>query len=187
MQFAAKEETERTLRDMLGYRLYRDLERGWRLTAPNLEQTGLLRIDYASLDELCQSEEVWAVKHAALAGGKPEDRERIAKVLLDFMRRELAIKVDYLDAAYHEGLRQRSSQRLRPPWALDEQEQLEHAAVLYPRPRRGGDEYRGNVYMSARGGFGQFLGRQKSLGALKLGDKDEVIRDLLEGCVSPDW
>ncbi len=38
---------------MLGYRLYRDLRRGWRITSPNLEQCGLLEIGYQSLDEVC--------------------------------------------------------------------------------------------------------------------------------------
>ena len=32
----------RALREVTGYRLYLDLERGWRVTMPNLEQTGLL-------------------------------------------------------------------------------------------------------------------------------------------------
>jgi ATP-dependent helicase YprA (DUF1998 family) len=184
VRFAAREETDRALRDALGYRLYRDLERGWRVTAPNLEQTGLLRIEYVSLDELAASDDVWADKHEALAGASTEQRERIAKVLLDFMRRELAIKVDYLDSAYQEGLRQRSSQRLRPPWAIDEEERLEHAAILYPRPRRRAEEYRGHVYLSARGGFGQFLRRRTTFpsfaGTLRLDDTDAIIPDLLE-------
>src|SRR4029079_11332821 len=51
-RFQAKEETDRAFRDVLAYRIYRDLERGWRITAPNLEQCGLLEIHYASLDEL---------------------------------------------------------------------------------------------------------------------------------------
>jgi ATP-dependent helicase YprA (DUF1998 family) len=184
VRFAAREETDRALRDVLGYRLYRDLERGWRVFAPNLEQTGLLRIEYVSLDELAASDDVWADKHAVLATAKPEQRERVAKVLLDFMRRELAIKVDYLDSTYQEGLRLRSSKRLRAPWAIDEEERLEHAAVVYPRPRRGAEEYRGHVYLSARGGFGQFLRRRTTFsgvgGALKLDDIEAIIRDLLE-------
>ena len=38
------------LRDVVGYRVYRDLRRGWRINAPNLEQCGLIEIDYAELD-----------------------------------------------------------------------------------------------------------------------------------------
>ena len=42
------------------YRIYTDLERGWRVTMPNLEQTGLLRFGYTDLDEIAADEESWA-------------------------------------------------------------------------------------------------------------------------------
>ena len=35
VKFAAKTETEKALRDVIGYRVYRDLMRGWRVTSPN--------------------------------------------------------------------------------------------------------------------------------------------------------
>jgi ATP-dependent helicase YprA (DUF1998 family)/very-short-patch-repair endonuclease len=185
VRFAAREETDRALRDVLGYRLYRDLERGWRITAPNLEQCGLLEIEYVSLEELSRADDVWQTCHPALASASPEQRAYVAKTLLDYMRRELCIKVDYLDRAWQEGLRQRAGQRLRDPWAIDENEELEHAAVLYPRPRRrAAQEYRGNVFVSARGGFGQFLRRASTFPShrqkLSLDETDTVIRDLLE-------
>ena len=179
--FAARREADRTLRDVLGYRLYRDLERGWRITAPNLEQAGLLEIDYEALDEVCAAEDVWGSRHAVLATASPERREQIARVLLDYMRRELSIDVDYLDADWQEALKQRSSQSLVEPWGLEEDEQPIHARVLFPKPRRrAAREYRGDVYVSARGGFGQYLRRPQALGSLSLEDTDRVILDLLE-------
>src|SRR5690606_6521954 len=45
-RFMAEIQTKRALRDVVGYRLYRDLKRGWRVVAPNLEQAGLLEIQY---------------------------------------------------------------------------------------------------------------------------------------------
>jgi hypothetical protein len=68
--------------------------RGWRITSPNLEQCGLLRIDYRSLQDLCAADEDWQGTHPALALADAETRVKIAKVLLDHMRRELAIKVE---------------------------------------------------------------------------------------------
>lgn len=185
VRFTALRETERAFRDVLGYRLYRDLERGWRVTAPNLEQCGLLRIEYTSLDELCAAEDIWEKTHPALAGAGPEVRARVGRVLLDFMRRELCVKVEYLGREWQEGLRQRAGQRLVEPWTVDDNEELEHAAVLYPRPRRsGGQEYGGNVFLSARGGFGQFLRRSGTFpsqrSALTLDDAERLITDLLE-------
>jgi hypothetical protein len=35
---------------------------------------------------------------------------------LDVLRRELAIKVDYLRSDYQDQLKQRSNQRLKEPW-----------------------------------------------------------------------
>lgn len=156
LKFHAADETRKALRDVLGYRLYRDLERGWRLTSPNLEQCGLLGISYLSLVELCADEESWQKCHAALLKAKAETRARIARTLLDFMRRELAINVEYLDSLKQESIQQASAQRLRAPWAIDEGERLEYARVLYPRSMRPTDQ-RDDVYLSPRGGFGQYL------------------------------
>jgi very-short-patch-repair endonuclease len=186
VRFAQKAETERALREVLGYRIYRDLKRGWRITSPNLEQCGLLQIKYTSLDEVCAAEDVWQNAHPALVNASPETRQYVSKVLLDHMRRELAIKVDYLNPAHQESLKQLSSQRLRAPWAMDENEKLEHAAVLYPRPRRAqtNDEYFGNVFLSARGGYGQFLRRRKSFpeyrGKISVDEAQVIIQQILE-------
>jgi len=158
VKFAQKTETERALRQVLGYRLYRDLERGWRITSPNLEQCGLLEIHYISLDEVCSDEELWQNTHPALISASPETRFNVCRVLLDFMRRELAIKVSYLNPADQESLVQLSRQKLLPPWALDENEKLSYASILFPGSRRGSETY-GNIFLSARGGYSQFLRR----------------------------
>src|SRR5208282_3296852 len=80
VQFAQRAETDKAFRNVLGYRLYRDLKRGWRVTSPNLEQCGLLKIDYPSLDELGQAEDRWQGCHVALVMAAPKTRERIARV-----------------------------------------------------------------------------------------------------------
>lgn len=174
-RFAAREETAQALRDVLGYRLYRDLERGWRLTAPNLEQCGLLRFRYLSLDELCSSEEHWRDLHPALAGATPAQREEISRTLLDLLRRELAISVNYLESGYQERIKQRSDSRLAAPWALDEDEKLKSASVAYPGPRRNGDDrdWR-HVFISSRSLFGQYLKRVNLFSGLRPPNQKEV-------------
>jgi len=184
VRFQAREETDRAFRDVIGYRLYRDLRRGWRVTSPNLEQCGLLEISYASLGDVSEAQDVWETFHPALISASPETRRKVSKMLLDFMRRELAIKVNYLQSQYQETIQQRSNQHLKSPWALDENERMEHAAILYPRSRVR-DEYKGNVYLSARGGLGQYLRRSSTFehwGAkLSLQDTQLIIEQLLEG------
>jgi len=184
VRFAQKAETDRAIREVLGYRIYRDLKRGWRITSPNLEQSGLLRIEYASLEELCAAEDIWQNAHEVLVSATPETRLRIAKVLLDYMRRELAIKVTYLDQGSQESLRQLSSQRLIAPWAMDENEILEHSSILFPRRKLGDqDEYGGNLYLSPRGGYGQFLRRNTTFPEyydhISLDDTEEIIGQIL--------
>jgi ATP-dependent helicase YprA (DUF1998 family) len=188
VRFQALQETQRALRQVLGYRIYRDLRRGWRVTLPNLEQCGLLEIDYLSLPDVCTADDVWQDCHPALALADSETRQKIAKVLLDYMRRELAIKVDYLDGQFQEQIRQLGSQRLIDPWAIDENERLEYASVLYPRSS-GGDDNQQNTYVSSRGGFGLYLRRNSTFadydvavhGKIGLPETEILIKQLLEG------
>jgi hypothetical protein len=181
VEFAAKTDTERVLRDVLGYLTYVDLRRGWRITSPNLEQCGLLRIEYQSLDELCAAERVWETLHPALAGATPTERQYITTTLLDYLRRELAIKVDYLDQPFQERLTQRSSQRLQGMWSIDDQAQLVYANAVLPRSRRHGD-FRGWSYLSSRSGFGRFLRRPSTIEShrskLTMADIDQMLLDL---------
>jgi ATP-dependent helicase YprA (DUF1998 family) len=183
-EFKARTDTEKALRDVLGYRLYLDLRRGWRITSPNLEQTGLLEIGYESLDEVAAAERVWTEFHPALVTATPDKRAEISKALLDFMRRGLAIKVSYLDEKAQEALVQVSSQRLVAPWAIDENETLEHARVVLPRSEKPGD-FGGWLYLSPRGGFGQYLRRTLRAGGYKdkisLAETEEIIKQLLQG------
>lgn len=178
---APLEEAKRALRMVLGYRLYRDLRRGWRVNSPNLEQCGLLEIRYRSLAELCRSGQDWAALHPSLANAAPELREEVAKTLLDHMRRELAIKVDYLDAVVHDRIRQQSSQHLIAPWAIDENEKPEPARVLYPRSSGGEGRFEG-VFLSERGSFAHYLRRlfARDGGARpSVDDTRRMIADLL--------
>ena len=181
VRFRAKEDTEAAFREVLAYRLYNDLRRGWRVTSPNLEQCGLLNIHYKSLDEICASDPDWHRAHPVLATSTYEERERISKVLLDFMRRELAIKVDFLEANHQERIQQRSSQRLRQPWAIDEDERMTSASVLFPRSRQSGD-YGGHVFLSSRSGFGQYLRKitfENYKEKLSLEETGEIIEQIL--------
>jgi len=186
VQFAQKTDTERAMRNVVGYRIYRDLKHGWRINSPNLEQCGLLRIEYESLDKLCREESFWQDCHPALVMASPDTRLRIARTLLDFLRRDLAIDVHYLTDEFHDRLKQQSSQMLREPWSVDEQERLEQAAAVFPRGRQAGDS-RYFTYLSGRSGFGLYLSRMGTLPEfqttgqrLRLIDKDTICQGLFQ-------
>ena len=184
VRFQALKDTQAAFRTVLGYRLYRDLRRGWRITLPNLEQCGLLEIRYQSLEDLCGSHADWQDCHPCLATAAPETLQRVCHVLLDHMRRELAIQVDYLDSTYQERIRQQSSQHLREPWAIDDTEKLDPAPYLFPRQSGDEDDYNGNLYLSARSGYGQFLRRSTTFcdhhARIRLDETEPIIRQLLE-------
>ncbi|MCD4784876.1 MAG: DEAD/DEAH box helicase [Candidatus Eremiobacteraeota bacterium] len=184
VRFAALNDTQKAFRQVIGYRLYRDLRRGWRVTSPNLEQCGLLKVIYKSIDELCEAQDVWQDLHPSLSTASSKTRKKIAITLLDYMRRELAIKVDYLNREFQEQIKRNSDQRLISPWAIDENEKLEYATVMFPRSRRKGKDSRENRYISPRGGFGQFIRRRSTLEnydeKITLDETGIIIGDLLE-------
>lgn len=185
VRFEALENTKHALREVLGYRIYRDLKRGWRITSPNLEQCGLLKIHYSSLEDVCKADDLWEHAHPALATATPEIRKTVAETLLDLMRRELAIKVNYLEKSYQESIQQHSDQSLKEPWSLDDDElrSMEESTILFPQPRPARPD-KMCVFLSPRGGFGNYLGRNSTFpnysSSLDLEGKSLIIQQLLD-------
>ncbi|GCE23605.1 DEAD/DEAH box helicase [Dictyobacter kobayashii] len=186
-KYSAKIKTEQALRNILGYRLYLDLRRGWRITSPNLEQCGLLRIEYQDLREVCEDQELWQQYHEVLRTIPVQARYRLCRTLLDHMRRELAIRVDYLDDTRQSEFKQQSSQHLITPWGLDENEELLYATRLYPRSR-GKEDDRSERYLSGLSSYGRYV-RAILRGfdlSLKADETQKVIRDLLSALSTAD-
>ncbi len=116
-------EITRTFTDITEYRIYEDLRRGWRVVQPNLEQCGLLRMEYIDLEKTCREEEHWeGIKQLADAG--PEKRYEILTAILDHFRRQLAINAACLDETRQQQLRKRSEDTIDPRWGFEEQERL---------------------------------------------------------------
>jgi len=187
-KFAARKRTDSALKNVLGYRLYRDLQRGWRITSPNLEQCGLLEIRYEAMDDIAKADELWRKRHPALAAAGPQERRAVCKTLLDYMRRELAVKVDYLNYEYQERLKLESSQQLIAPWSIDENERPFSARTMRIGSRQPGDS-ENDLYLSPRGGFGQFLRRGSTFSNYtqpakqKLDDSLAILNDLVAALV----
>ncbi|CAK0767951.1 DEAD/DEAH box helicase domain-containing protein [Gammaproteobacteria bacterium] len=154
-RFLAEDQARRALRDVLGYRLYFDLRRGWRVTNPNLEQLGLLQIDYQSLPEICAEQSLWNTAPLLLAQSSPAIREQITRHLLDLMRRELCLKARYLDPDQQEQIGQASYSHLREPWALNDGEHLQPARylILGSRPTQLNQQDNRAAYLSFRSRF----------------------------------
>lgn len=168
----------KTLRDVIAFRLYLDLERGWRITMPNLEQTGLLEIDYEDLEWVAGTQDRWNAAHESLRDADPALRAEVTKALLNEMRRALAIDVSYFRDDF-DSLQRASEERLIDPWVLSASDKP-RIGTAYPHPSRPGLD-RSSLFLSARGKFGKYLERADQ--SFKKIGKDElqlVIEDLLK-------
>ena len=177
----AKNNTNDALRRVIEYHLYRDLERGWRVTAPNLEDCGLIRFEYDGLsgqEGLLEEKELWVEGLTVRRGNseefvaipqplracKAEKREEVLRTLLDVLRRSLAIKVDVLDPQRHLDLMEQTKPRLREDtvWYLEDPRDLVRARVAYPRSRikhQKGADPDAFLPVSSYSGFGRYLKR----------------------------
>jgi len=126
----ARLDAERTLARVLSYRVWADQRRGWRFTNPNLEELGLLRAAYVSLDDLAADDEAFAEAPPELRSADPTIRGRALHELLDSMRRGLAVTADALDPATVEATASAARQSLRDPWSISQQENPRLAAAL---------------------------------------------------------
>lgn len=135
----ARQEAQRTLRYIIGYRLLRDLRRGWRFNNPNLDQLGLLAINYRSLDEFCADAAAFG-KNGTLGQLNAAHRANLCRLVFDTMRRGLCLETRYLDPVEQDKARTSAFAYLNERWAFAPDELLETAKylILGKRP-----EYRG--------------------------------------------
>jgi hypothetical protein len=171
----ARSATNDALRRVIDYYLYRDLQRGWRVTAPNLEDCGMLTFDYEGLegeDSLLGETAVWDSGFNIQADGAeqfieapvplrfstPELRRELLHTLLDVLRRSLAIKVDVLDPQKQLDLVEQTKPRLLEDtvWYLEDARELVKSAVAFPRPKQ---QDRMGFFVSSYGGYGRYLKR----------------------------
>jgi Lhr-like helicase len=154
------EEVWQTFSELTEYRLYEDLRRGWRVTHPNLEQVGLLKIEYRGLGELCQNSAL-ASLHPWFAQTSLEEQEQLLRALLDQFRRQLAIDVPVLKAEPQRRLRRRAQQYLNEFWGLEEHEELRTARyVVRQSPSRENGQM---LSLGPRSTIGRFLRRRLDL------------------------
>jgi ATP-dependent helicase YprA (DUF1998 family) len=148
------EKTRAAFCELIEYRLYEDLRRGWRVVQPNLEQCGLLRIDYEGLAELAKRASAWqgVVLMETLDAGR---REALLRTILDEMRRQSTIDVACLRrGTAQDELKRRVREYLGEQWAFGEEERLRYAS-FFVLP--GDDRNRGDFSLSDRSVIGRWL------------------------------
>lgn len=198
-RFRARSDAEKAFAALVEFRLYSDIQPGRRITLPNLEQTGLLRMQYKDLVEISEAEDLWERTYAPLAHARPELRVELCRILLDEMRRHLAIDAECLSAQGFEQLQRQTRQHLTGLWSMSDRELRPLTTVMYPRGSTASEREAGKIFMSGRSSFGLYLTRPgrfpHHVGRLTTDDAQRVIMDLfrvlsatgvLEETVGPD-
>ena len=181
---AARRSAQKAVRMVLEYYLYHDLQEGWRLTSPNLEQCGLLQIEYDGLDELCEDNDFWNEReiHASLKNASHELRKEVITTLLDHFRRSLAIKIDCLEDIGQERIVAESKQRLRDLWSFEDAGEMANSCFAWLGSKPKGARSSNDVYISAFGKYGKYIARKLHLETMD--ERTTVLTDLF-ACLTP--
>lgn len=180
--YSAKTRTQRALRDLVEYRLYLDLQRGWRITMPNLEQTGLLHVGYESLPEIAADQSLWSSALEPLRDARDGHREELCRIVLDEFRKVLAVDVDCLTELGFERVKRQSSQELTGVWAVPANEMVAPVGIVYAFPSQPG-RGRNDLHLTGRSALGRYLSRPNQFpghaGKLVADDAQRIIQDIL--------
>jgi hypothetical protein len=170
------QEAETTLRQVLSYRVWFDQRRGWRYTNPNLEQLGLVEVEYLGLDELAKDDELFAEAPAVLRNASPPVRAGVYRELLDHLRKWMAIRSQVLDATIVEQMLARSHSRIRAPWGFGVDEKPTRSRWLLVTTPSFSRRDRKDEDLFVRGGSRSALG--KRLRSSELWGGSSAIREL---------
>lgn len=118
----SRRQVQDAMRSILGYRSFYDLRRGWRFNNPNLEQLGLMQIQYQDIEELAADELEWSEAPQVLRAARPAERAHVLRLLFGFMREGLCVASRYLDRTELDQLRTVSFANLCEPWGFTEDE-----------------------------------------------------------------
>ncbi len=177
--YAAKTRTEKALRELVEYRLYLDLQRGWRITMPNLEQTGLLHVAYDSLGEIAADQSLWTGALQQLRDARNGHREELCRIVLDEFRKVLAVDVDCLTELGFERIKRQSSQELTGVWSVPANELVAPIGVVYAFPGQPG-KGRNDLHLTGLSALGRYIRRQfMAPNKLSVDDAQRIIQDIL--------
>lgn len=182
-KYAARDDALRAFRNLVEYRLYADIPPGRRITLPNLEQTGLLRIDYTSLADIAADEELWQSTYDPIRDTSHDHRQELCRIVLDEMRRGLAVDVDCLTQDGFDRLGRQSRQHLTGLWALARNELRAVVGTVYAQQGSSRNRSIDRIFLSGRSGLGRYLRKPKQFSRypakIDTADAQRIISDIL--------
>lgn len=181
--YGARTAAQRAFKEFIEFRLYADLQRGWRVTMPNLEQTGLLRVDYESLGDIAADPALWSQSPAPLQHARSGEREELCRIVLDEFRRELALDIECLSEDGYDRIRRQSEQVLTGLWSISRRDTPPMPGVVSTRSGAPGRP-RAEVRLTGRAALGRYIRDRSGLRnlddkTLDTADAQQVIENLL--------
>lgn len=156
-----KKRNEEVFEQLIEYRLYEDLRRGWRIVQPNLEQCGLLEIEYNELENICSNHTIWQkYPNPVLLGSTAQEKYTVIKIFLDYLRKQLAVDAELLQPEHLDKLKRNTAQALNDKWKFDYEERLHQAR--WATLQTGENRDKSKVKLTSRGTIGRFLKSDRS-------------------------
>jgi len=181
---------EQTFQAYLFYEAMADLRRSWRIVLPNLEQCGLLTIDYLNLDEIVTEDKFWA-DMPVVSDLSHIDRHDFLTTILDFFRLEYALySENFLTPMRLKENEKHFREKLKEPWTLDPKENLKEPCVirLEPLHRSAKLQSKSMGPASALGKFiKQFANQRKIIVTLKGDNYRDFIIQLMRKLKEADY
>ena len=169
--------------DLLEYRAVEDLARAWRVAQPNLEQCGLLEIDYHGLEGIAANDRLWT-DVPMFDTATPEKRAEVLRAFLNHLRSVLVIRANCLDETNTRSLVNRLSNDFRDPWRLDQSDWLRTGAIaLLPDVEQRRSDRNVAMRLGWRSAIGRYFRSRRTwdIGAnLPTGDAESMVLGIVE-------
>ncbi|HPM06871.1 MAG TPA: DEAD/DEAH box helicase, partial [Treponemataceae bacterium] len=180
----------RAVKFILGYRLLRDMRKGWRYNNPPLEQLGLLEIGYRDIDSFVSKEMLFNDK-GVLSSLDVKERKELYLLLFSEMRKNLCIESRYLNPNEQEQIKTNAYQNLTERWSFSLDEKLFITHYLVPEGLSTSNKRKDSIFVSGgrgsrllrnlkRAGFWKGSIFEEEVFTWKENDLIEILIDALE-------
>lgn len=178
---------EDVFRKLLLYRILGDLQHGWRVTVPNLEDCALLRVDYRDLEEYAGLQSAWDGIPVVETMDTPRRKEFLYRIL-DFFRKSYALSDPYLKDETIRANEYDIKRTIKLPWGLGEDENIEQPnhirIVSLPKKQKVFTQSAGFLSTLGRYVKAQFAEMGETL---KKEDYDQCMEMLFKRMVDAGW
>jgi len=153
---AQADDNNRIFQKILMYRVLNDLKKGWRVTLPNLEQCGLVRIDYKHLKATAEAESFW--KDIPLIGlMNIEEKMDFITQVLDFFRKNYAISHFIFEENNIATISNEIRSNINPDWGLETNEDISIPSYMRVETLKNVPKRVYTVSLGSQSYFGKYL------------------------------